>query len=149
MKIGRTHLQDAVPIRLGQEFSGYAAMMEHAIRRIESVRFALSELAIGGTAVGTGLNCPPEFAPQVVRNFPSGREFPFGRRKNKFEALAGKDAAVEASGMLKTVAVSLMKIANDLRWLGSGPPLRHWRALSSRHSAGQLHHAGQGEPGYS
>ncbi len=121
VKIGRTHLQDAVPIRLGQEFSGYAAMMEHAIRRIESVRFALSELAIGGTAVGTGLNCPPEFAPRVVEKLSEWTGVSFQEAKNKFEALASKDAAVEASGMLKTVAVSLMKIANDLRWLGSGP----------------------------
>jgi fumarate hydratase class II len=121
VKIGRTHLQDAVPIRLGQEFSAYAAMMEHAIRRMESARFALSELAIGGTAVGTGLNCPPEFAPSVVGKLSQWTGVSFQEAKNKFEALASKDAAVEASGMLKTVAVSLMKIANDLRWLGSGP----------------------------
>jgi fumarate hydratase class II len=121
VKIGRTHLQDAVPIRLGQEFSAYAAMIEHAIRRMESARFALSELAIGGTAVGTGLNCPPEFAPSVVEKLSEWTGVPFQEAKNKFEALASKDAAVEASGMLKTVAVSLMKIANDLRWLGSGP----------------------------
>ena len=121
VKIGRTHLQDAVPIRLGQEFSAYAAMMEHAIRRIESVCFALSELAIGGTAVGTGLNCPPEFAPRVVEKLSKWTGIFFQEAKNKFEALASRDAAVEASGMLKTVAVSLMKIANDLRWLGSGP----------------------------
>ena len=121
VKIGRTHLQDAVPIRLGQEFSAYAAMMEHAIRRMESVRFALSELANGGTAVGTGLNCPPEFAPRVVEKLSEWTGISFREAKNKFEALASRDAAVEASGMLKTVAVSLMKIANDLRWLGSGP----------------------------
>jgi fumarate hydratase class II len=121
VKIGRTHLQDAVPIRLGQEFSAYAAMMEHAIRRMESARFALSELAIGGTAVGTGLNCPPEFAPSVVGKLSQWTGVSFQEAKNKFEALASKDAAVEASGMLKTVAVSLMNIANDLRWLGSGP----------------------------
>ena len=95
--------------------------MEHAIRRLESVRFSLSELAIGGTAVGTGLNCPPEFAPSVVGKLSEWTGVSFREAKNKFEALATKDAAVEASGMLKTVAVSLMKIANDLRWLGSGP----------------------------
>ena len=121
VKIGRTHLQDAVPIRLGQEFSAYASMMENAIRRVESVRFTLSELAIGGTAVGTGLNCPPKFAAGVVKKLSEWTEVSFREASNKFEALASKDAAVETSGMLKTVACSLMKIANDLRWLGSGP----------------------------
>ena len=121
VKIGRTHLQDAVPIRLGQEFSAYASMMENAVRRVESVRFALSELAIGGTAVGTGLNCPPKFAAAVVEKLSESTEVPFREASNKFEALASKDAAVETSSMLKTVACSLMKIANDLRWLGSGP----------------------------
>ena len=121
VKIGRTHLQDAVPIRLGQEFSAYAAMMENAIRRMESVRIALSELAIGGTAVGTGLNCHPKFAAGVVEKLSEWTEVPFREASNKFEALASKDAAVETSSMLKTVACSLMKIANDLRWLGSGP----------------------------
>ena len=121
VKIGRTHLQDAVPIRLGQEFSAYASMMEHAIRRMESVRFALSELAIGGTAVGTGLNCHPEFSGRVVEKLSKWTGVPFREARNKFEALASKDATVEASSMLKTVACSLMKIANDLRWLGSGP----------------------------
>ncbi|MCZ6486458.1 MAG: class II fumarate hydratase [Acidobacteria bacterium] len=121
VKIGRTHLQDAVPIRLGQEFSAYASMMENAIRRMESVRFSLSELAIGGTAVGTGLNCHPKFAAGVVEKLSEWTEVPFREASNKFEALASKDAAVETSSMLKTVACSLMKIANDLRWLGSGP----------------------------
>ncbi|MCZ6768407.1 MAG: class II fumarate hydratase [Acidobacteria bacterium] len=121
VKIGRTHLQDAVPIRLGQEFSAYASMMENAIRRMESVRFSLSELAIGGTAVGTGLNCHPQFAAGVVEKLSEWTEVPFREASNKFEALASKDAAVETSSMLKTVACSLMKIANDLRWLGSGP----------------------------
>jgi len=121
VKIGRTHLQDAVPIRLGQEFSAYASMMENAIRRMESMRFSLSELAIGGTAVGTGLNCHPKFAAGVVEKLSEWTEVPFREASNKFEALASKDAAVETSSMLKTVACSLMKIANDLRWLGSGP----------------------------
>ncbi len=121
VKIGRTHLQDAVPIRLGQEFSAYASMMENAIRRVESVRLTLSELAIGGTAVGTGLNCPPKFAAGVVKKLSEWTEVSFREASNKFEALASKDAAVETSGMLKTVACSLTKIANDLRWLGSGP----------------------------
>ena len=121
VKIGRTHLQDAVPVRLGQEFSAYASMVEHGIKRVESARASLGELAIGGTAVGTGLNCHPEFPARVVEKVSNWTGVPFQEAANKFEALASKDAAVEASGMLKTVAVSLMKIANDLRWLGSGP----------------------------
>ncbi|MDA2933197.1 class II fumarate hydratase [Acidobacteria bacterium AH-259-D05] len=121
VKIGRTHLQDAVPVRLGQEFSAYASMMEHAIKRMESVRSSLSELAIGGTAVGTGLNCHPEFPLRVVEKLSNWTGVSFREATNRFEALASKDAAVEASGMLKTVASSLMKISNDLRWLGSGP----------------------------
>lgn len=121
LKIGRTHLQDAVPVRLGQEFSAYASMVEHGIKRMESARASLCELAIGGTAVGTGLNCHPEFPARVVEKVSNWTGVPFREAANKFEALASKDAAVEASGMLKTVAVSLMKIANDLRWLGSGP----------------------------
>ena len=121
VKIGRTHLQDAVPVRLGQEFSAYASMMEHGIQRVESTRASLAELAIGGTAVGTGLNCHPEFPARVVEKVSQWTGVPFREADNKFEALASKDAAVEASGMLKTVAVSLMKISNDLRWLGSGP----------------------------
>lgn len=121
VKIGRTHLQDAVPVRLGQEFSAYASMVEHGIKRMESARASLCELAIGGTAVGTGLNCHPDFPARVVEKVSNWTGVPFREAANKFEALASKDAAVEASGMLKTVAVSLMKIANDLRWLGSGP----------------------------
>jgi fumarate hydratase class II len=121
VKIGRTHLQDAVPIRLGQEFAAYASMIEHSITRMKLVVPHLSELAIGGTAVGTGLNCPPEFSAKVVSRLSSWTGVGFMEASNKFEALASKDAAVEASGMLKTVACSLMKIANDLRWLGSGP----------------------------
>ena len=121
VKIGRTHLQDAVPIRLGQEFSGYASMLTHAIRRVEATRAHLSELAIGGTATGTGLNCHPDFSAQVVAKLSQWTGVSFREAENKFEALAARDAAVETSGMLKTFACSLMKIANDLRWLGSGP----------------------------
>jgi len=121
VKIGRTHLQDAVPIRLGQEFSSYSRMIVLGIQRIESVRPRLSELAIGGTAVGTGLNCPPGFPAKVVGKLGQWTGIPFKEAENRFEALATRDAAVEASGMLKAVACSLMKIANDLRWLGSGP----------------------------
>ena len=121
VKIGRTHLQDAVPIRLGQEFAAYASMMGHAVRRVEAVRPHLAELAIGGTAVGTGLNCPPGFSEKVVAKISEWTGVPFREAENRFEALASRDAAVEASGMLRGAAVSLMKIANDLRWLGSGP----------------------------
>jgi fumarate hydratase class II len=121
VKIGRTHLMDAVPIRLGQEFSGYASQIEHGIRRLQGVQPHLSELALGGTAVGTGLNCPAGFPEKVIEKLSSWTGVEFRAAENRFEALAARDATVEASGALKTVAVSLMKIANDLRWLGSGP----------------------------
>jgi fumarate hydratase class II len=121
VKIGRTHLQDAVPIRLGQEFSGYASMVRHGLARLAGVRAHLSELAIGGTAVGTGLNCPPGFPARVIAKLSQWTGLEFREAENRFEALAARDAAVEASAMLKTVAGSLMKISNDVRWLGSGP----------------------------
>jgi fumarate hydratase class II len=121
VKVGRTHLQDAVPVRLGQEFSGYASMIRHGIRRLELCRPHLSELAIGGTALGTGLNCPPGFPAGVVKRLSQWTGIEFREAENRFEALASRDAAVEASGQLKTIACSLMKIANDLRWMGSGP----------------------------
>lgn len=121
VKIGRTHLQDAVPLRMGQEFSAYSRMVENGMARLDSVRSRLGELAIGGTAIGTGLNCPPEFAGAVVAALSTWTGIHFSQAPNKFEALAGRDAAVETSAMLKTVAGSLMKIANDLRWLSSGP----------------------------
>jgi len=122
LKIGRTHLQDATPMRLGQEFSGYASQIEHGIRRLENVRPHLGELALGGTAVGTGLNTHPEFARRVIEGL---RETKLELREapNHFEAQAARDACVEASGSLKTIAVGLIKIANDIRWLGSGPRL--------------------------
>jgi len=121
VKIGRTHLQDAVPVRLGQEFSGYAQQVRNGIARLEAVRPRLAELALGGTAVGTGLNAPPGFADKVIARMAETTGHPFKPATNRFEALAAKDACVEASGALKTVAVSLRKIANDIRWLGSGP----------------------------
>ena len=121
VKTGRTHLQDATPIRLGQEFSGYASQMTHGIERIEGIRASLSELAIGGTAVGTGLNTHPDFPEAVVERLTEATGVPFREADDHFEAQAGRDALVEASGALKTVAVSLMKIANDLRWLSCGP----------------------------
>ncbi len=121
VKIGRTHLQDAVPVRLGQEFSGYAQQIRNGIARLESSQPRLAELALGGTAVGTGLNAPPGFADQVIARLAERTGHPFSPAPNKFEALAAKDAAVETSGAMKTIAVSLTKIANDIRWLGSGP----------------------------
>jgi fumarate hydratase class II len=121
VKVGRTHLQDAVPIRLGQEFSGYASMAEHSVRRITALRPHLSELAIGGTAVGTGLNCHPDFPAKIVQSLNDWTQLKFREADSRFEALAARDAAVEASGALKTVAGSMSKIANDLRWLSSGP----------------------------
>ena len=121
LKVGRTHLQDAVPIRLGQEFSGYASQIEHSIRRVEGLRRHFRELALGGTAVGTGLNAPKEFAPLAIKKISELTGISFVRARNPFEAIAARDAIVEASGQLKTVAVSLMKIVNDLRWMSSGP----------------------------
>jgi fumarate hydratase class II len=120
-KIGRTHLQDAVPMRLGQEFSGYAAQMRAAIERVDAVLPRLEELALGGTAVGTGLNADPAFAPAAIRALAEETGIGFVETRNHFQAQAAQDTAVELSGALKTTAVSLVKIANDLRWLASGP----------------------------
>jgi fumarate hydratase class II len=120
-KIGRTHLQDATPIRLGQEFSGYARMVEHGQRRLEMAKRHLSELALGGTAVGTGINTHPRFSRMVIRKINKFTGLSLREAENHFEAQGARDALVEASGAVKTVAVSLMKIANDIRWLGSGP----------------------------
>jgi fumarate hydratase class II len=121
VKIGRTHLMDAVPLTLGQEFSGYVAQLDKDIARIQRALPDLYELAIGGTAVGTGLNTHPEFAGRVARQIAQLTGLPFLSDPNKFAALAAHDAIVQGSGTLKTLACSLMKIANDLRWLGSGP----------------------------
>lgn len=121
IKIGRTHLQDATPIRLGQEFSGYASMIQHGIKRLNTVCGHMSELAIGGTAVGTGINTHPQFAQMVVEEINNITGLDFCEAENHFEAQGSKDATVEASSALKTIAVSLIKIANDVRWLGSGP----------------------------
>jgi fumarate hydratase class II len=120
-KIGRTHLQDAVPMTLGQEFSGYARQVELGIERLASIEPRLAELALGGTAVGTGVNAHPEFAAAAIAWIARATGIDFRKTRNHFEAQAARDAAVEASGTLKTVAVSLAKIANDVRWLGSGP----------------------------
>lgn len=121
VKIGRTHLQDATPVRLGQEFSGYASMIEHGIARVQYAKEELSELAIGGTAVGTGINTDPKFSRLVCKRLSKMTKAKLKEADNHFEAQGSKDAVVQASGSLKTLAVSLMKIANDIRWLGSGP----------------------------
>jgi fumarate hydratase class II len=121
IKIGRTHLMDAVPLTLGQEFSGYIAQLDHNLERIQTSLPHLYELAIGGTAVGTGLNTHPEFAQRVADKIAELTGLPFFSAPNKFAALASHDAIAMASGALKTLACTNMKIANDLRWLGSGP----------------------------
>lgn len=121
IKIGRTHLQDATPLTLGQEFSGYVSQLDHGLAHIDASLPHLYELALGGTAVGTGLNTHPEFAERVAVEIASITKLPFISAPNKFEALAANDALVHAHGTLKTLAASLMKIANDVRWLASGP----------------------------
>ena len=121
VKIGRTHLQDATPLTLGQEFSGYVAQLDHGLRHVEAALPHVCELALGGTAVGTGLNAHPEFAARVAAELSRLSGLPFITAPNKFEALASNDALVHAHGALKTLAASLMKIANDIRWLASGP----------------------------
>ena len=121
IKIGRTHLMDATPLTLGQEFSGYVKQIENGIARLESTLPRLSELALGGTAVGTGLNTHPDYAVKVANEIAKITDLPFITAVNKFESLAAHDAQVELSGQLKTIAASLMKIANDIRFLGSGP----------------------------
>ena len=121
VKIGRTHFMDATPLTLGQEFSGYVSQLDHGLKAIKNSLAHLSELALGGTAVGTGINTPPNYAENVAKHIAKLTGLPFVTAENKFEALAAHDAIVEAHGALKTVAVSLMKIANDIRMLSSGP----------------------------
>ena len=121
VKIGRTHLQDATPLTLGQEFSGYVSQLDHGLARLQDALKYLYELPLGGTAVGTGLNSHPDFAVKAAAQLAQLSGLPFVTAPNKFEALGGRDAAVFASGALKTLAASLNKIANDVRWLASGP----------------------------
>ena len=122
VKSGRTHLMDATPVTLGQEFSGYAAAVEYGIERINAALPRVGELPLGGTAVGTGLNCPPGFAGAVIARIAKRyKGLPLTEARDHFEAQASRDALVECSGVLRTIAVSLYKIANDLRWMGSGP----------------------------
>ena len=121
IKTGRTHLQDATPIRLGQEFKGFAGQVEYAIRRLRHAQEELSHVALGGTAVGTGVNCHPEFAGRVCRILSEMANVRVRETDNHFQAQSTLDAVVEASGVLRTVAISLHKIANDIRWMGAGP----------------------------
>lgn len=121
VKIGRTHFMDATPLTLGQEFSGYVSQLDHGLRAIKNTLPHLAELALGGTAVGTGINTPPNYSENVAKHIAQLTGLPFVTAENKFEALAAHDAIVEAHGALKTIAVSLMKIANDIRMLCSGP----------------------------
>jgi fumarate hydratase, class II len=121
VKSGRTHLMDATPVRLGQEFGGYASQVDHGIRRLRAASEELAELALGGTAVGTGTNALPGFPERAIARISDGTGLRFREAENHFEAQGAKDACVSASGALNTLAVSLLKIANDIRWLGSGP----------------------------
>jgi len=121
VKIGRTHCMDATPLTLGQEFSGYTSQLDHGLRAIKNTLPHLSEMALGGTAVGTGINTPPDYSENVAKHIAKLTGLPFVTAENKFEALAAHDAIVESHGALKTIAVSLMKIANDIRLLSSGP----------------------------
>lgn len=121
LKVGRTHLQDATPLKLGQEFSGYVAQLEHAESAIAATLNQIYELAVGGTAVGTGLNTHPEFGMRVAAELARSNGLPFSSAPNKFAALAAHDALINTHGALKTLAVALLKIANDIRWLASGP----------------------------
>ncbi|GII77779.1 fumarate hydratase class II [Sphaerisporangium rufum] len=121
VKAGRTHLMDATPVTLGQEFGGYATQIENGLARVRSVLPRLAELPIGGTAVGTGINTPPGFAAEVVQKLREATELPFREAPDHFEAQGARDALVELSGQLRVVAVSINKICNDLRWMGSGP----------------------------
>ena len=121
VKSGRTHLMDATPVTLGQEFGGYAAAMSYGVERLEAVLPRLAELPLGGTAVGTGINTPPEFAGRVISRLAAATGLPLTEARDHFEAQGARDGLVEASGQLRTIAVSLYKIVNDLRWMGSGP----------------------------
>jgi len=121
VKIGRTHLQDAVPLTVGQEFSGWASQLDRDIKRLEQVLEGLYDLAIGGTAVGTGLNTHPEFAERAAKKISELTGLPFRSHPNKFAALASHDELVFAQGAMETIAATMMKIANDIRWLASGP----------------------------
>ncbi len=146
VKVGRTHLQDATPLTLGQEFSGYVTQLDRAMVAMKASLHHLYDLAIGGTAVGTGLNAHPEFGERTANKIAELTGLPFRSHPNKFTALASHDDFVYASGALKMLGAALMKIANDIRWLASGPRAGIGELASARERAGQLDHAGQSEP---
>ena len=145
VKSGRTHLMDATPVTLGQEFGGYAAAIEHDVERVNACLPRLGELPLGGTAVGTGINAPKTFARGVIKLVAEKLDLTLTEARDHFEAQGSRDGLVEASGVLRTIAVSLVKIANDLRWMGSGPR-RSRRDPHPRSATRQLDHAGQGQP---
>ena len=145
VKIGRTHLQDATPLTVGQEFSGWASLLDRDIERMKIALAGLYDLAIGGTAVGTGLNAHPEFAERAAQKIAELTGLPFKSHPNKFAALSAHDEIVFASGALKTLAASLMKIANDIRWLASGPRCGLGELIAAGKRAGLVDHAGQSQ----
>ncbi len=146
LKSGRTHLMDATPVRLGQEFGGYAAQVRKGIERVERASDELAEVALGGTAVGTGINRPEAFPQAAIAEISEIAGVSFREADNHFEAQAAKDAYVSAAGALNTVAVSLLKIANDIRHLSSGPTSGLSEIQLPADPAGLVDHAGQGEP---
>ena len=147
VKSGRTHLMDATPVMLGQEFGGYAAIVRLGIERLEATLPRVAELPLGGTAVGTGINTPDGFAERVIADLAEETGLPFTEARNHFEAQGGQDALVELSGQLRTIAVGLTKICNDLRWMSSGPTTGPRRDPPARPPARVEHHARQGQPG--
>ena len=146
VKTGRTHLMDAMPLTLAQELGGWRAQVDDAIARLQSCRPRLHSLAQGGTAVGTGINAPPQFAASFAALLSKQTGLDLRPSRDFFASLGSQDTAVEVSGQLRTLAVSLMKIANDLRWMNSGPLGRAGRNRVAGTAAGQQHHAGQGQP---
>ncbi len=147
VKAGRTHLMDATPVTLGQEFGGYAAQVRMGVERLHATLPRVAELPLGGTAVGTGINAPPGFGGRVIAEVAATTGLPLTEARDHFEAQGARDALVELSGQLRTIAVSLTKVANDLRWMGSGPRAGLGRDQPARPAARQQHHARQGEPG--
>ena len=147
VKSGRTHLMDATPVRLGQEFGGYARQVEKGIERVERAAGELAEVALGGTATGTGINTHPEFASRTMAKVAARYGIDFREAEDHFEAQGAKDACVSLAGALNTVAASLMKVADDIRWLASGPTSRDFGDPAARRAAREFDHAGQGQPG--
>ncbi len=148
VKSGRTHLMDATPVTLGQEFGGYAAQVRAGVERLRASLPRLAELPLGGTAVGTGINMPPGFAAAVIADLAAQTGLPLTEARNHFEAQGARDGLVEASGQLRTLAVGLFKISNDIRWMGSGPRTGLAEIAPAGPAARVVDHARQGEPGH-